>query len=617
VVEQTRFPIRALRSEISAERAFGRLQRLFATDRGSSFAGYARSADYAEEAMRSAGLERVERIPVPADGVTRFEDWVMPLAWDVEEAFLEVLGENGRPGGRLCSWREEPNSLAMWSAPTPREGLEAELVAEEDAADWRGRLVLTGRRPNRMKREAVQRGAVGVVSDFHPAPEEYPESTFWSNAWGDGPGSWMMTARDSRLPGFLLSPRAGRRLREMLSSRPGLRLGALVRSRLYEGKLPVVTGVLPGADPRAGEVLLSAHIYEQGAHDNCSGGAVVLEVARALSALVGRGELPRPRRSLRFMLQAECYGTMAYARLRPEAAARTAAALTLDGVGKAAPLVSYRLPLCRGSFVEQLARESLIAALGPDGAWAERPFNMGDNLLNDPAIGVPCAWFNTAGPPRHWHTSADDLAALHVPALGQAGLAAAAWLLFAAGPGLESARWLVGRIAGAQEESLRASRGTAAPGRLEVELRRGWAALESCLELVDGTEQRALAGEVRAAARRLGGVARGLDGARDAGPGTGSAAGNGDRAVPARLMAGPLTFGALAAEESAALGGNPGWWGPRTAAWWWCDGRRTIGEISRLVRYEFAGEDLEVGEYLRSLAAHGYLTLDGVGGQRG
>ena len=100
-MSRTRFPVRTLKGEVSAERAFEHLERLFATDRESSFSGYARSAGYAAEAMRSAGLERVELLDVPADGVTRFGDWVMPLAWDVEEAFLEVLGENGGRDERM------------------------------------------------------------------------------------------------------------------------------------------------------------------------------------------------------------------------------------------------------------------------------------------------------------------------------------------------------------------------------------------------------------------------------------------------------------------------------------------------------------------------------------
>ena len=63
---------------------------------------------------------------------------------------------------------------------------------------------------------------------------------------------------------------------------------------------------IPGTDPEAGEIIFSAHLFEgyvkQGANDNKSGSAGILEVARTLHTLIEEGRLPRPKRTIRFLV---------------------------------------------------------------------------------------------------------------------------------------------------------------------------------------------------------------------------------------------------------------------------------------------------------------------------
>jgi len=140
--------------------------------------------------MGEIGLEGVEVIRYPADGVTAYGGWVMPQAWDVEEATLEIA-DFGLPisdcqseiGNRkskiwpaspaLASYRDCPQALMMYSAPTPPEGVVAEVVALDKAGvassyegiDVRGKIVLVDSPWIDTALLAFGRGAVGLVCD--------------------------------------------------------------------------------------------------------------------------------------------------------------------------------------------------------------------------------------------------------------------------------------------------------------------------------------------------------------------------------------------------------------------------------------------------------------------
>jgi len=535
----------ALGREVRAPRAMTGLERLHASDRITGFSHWARTASVAAGLMREAGLTDVEVIEAPADGRTRYGDWLMPLAWDADEARLELVDASGRAVESLCDTAREPNAIVPGSAPTPPDGLTCELVDAESLTNpelMRGRMVMTGRRASLLKLAAARAGALGIASDYHPNPSIDPTSTYWENVWGDAPGAWMQSARDGRLPGFSLSPAAGARLRRILDRRGGARVRATVRSRIYEGTLPIVTGCVRGSDPGAGEVLISAHIFEPGAHDNASGGAAVLEAARAIARLVATGEVMQPRPGIRFMLQAECYGTMAWIHLRSDRARRTRAAVTLDGVGKPVPLIAHRTPACMPSSLNALARRALEARFPGEGRARMRPFSLGDNLINDPAIGIPCVWLQTEGPPNHHHTSADTLAAIYPPSLADAAVVAGA-IAYSFAAASEGEFW----------------RPTPRDGEAAPTPRH----------------------------RRP--------------PTAGSA-------VPTRTVAGPLTFESLPLDEALPFGEPPRWWSPALAAYWWIDGARTVAEIRRLVYEEFPGAREDPADTLRRLTRAGYVT---------
>ena len=97
----------------------------------------------------------------------------------------------------------------------------------------------------------------------------------------------------------------------------------------------MVSGVIPGTDPASGEIVYSCHLDHErpGANDNGSGCVTILESARIIARLISNGQLPRPKRTLRFVWGPEIEGTMAYLSRHPEIRKRLRANIHMDMVG--------------------------------------------------------------------------------------------------------------------------------------------------------------------------------------------------------------------------------------------------------------------------------------------
>ena len=86
--------------------------------------------------------------------------------------------------------------------------------------------------------------------------------------------------------GFSLSYREAAHLRELCREGP-VQVYARVDTTLYDGAVENVTSYIPGTGGDE-EVLMLAHIYEQGANDNASGAGLSLEVFRTLGVEAAR-----------------------------------------------------------------------------------------------------------------------------------------------------------------------------------------------------------------------------------------------------------------------------------------------------------------------------------------
>jgi hypothetical protein len=113
---------------------------------------------------------------------------------------------------------------------------------------------------------------------------------------------------------------------------------AEVETKEYPHKLNVVTGLISGTDRAAQELLFVAHLFEgiskQGANDNSSGVACILETGRTILELVKKGVIEPPRRSIRFLWVSHFSGSRAYVKTHPDEMDRVFAGINMDMVGE-------------------------------------------------------------------------------------------------------------------------------------------------------------------------------------------------------------------------------------------------------------------------------------------
>lgn len=255
----------------------------------------------AEHIMREIGMEKVETLHFVSDGKISHGGWVMPLAWFPETAVLSEVSADGSET-QICSYCQQPCSLMMYSQSAD---LTAELT-DADAADVSGKIVLVTDHfisiPE--SERLLKRGAVGIISSFldgnyigKPGWEYLDDVCQWCNY------QLPFHQGGAKGFGFSISPRQGRALQKRLEAGEKIRLHAAVKAELRPGTLPLVTGVLPGESDE--EILLAAHLFEQGANDNAAGAAAALAVVRALAGT-------KHRRSIRVMLTNEIKSLQAY-----------------------------------------------------------------------------------------------------------------------------------------------------------------------------------------------------------------------------------------------------------------------------------------------------------------
>ncbi|MEJ7607452.1 MAG: M28 family peptidase [Bryobacteraceae bacterium] len=327
----------------------------------------------------------------------------MPLAWDVKQASLRMTSPHRT---ELCDYTSVPTCLGMWSGPTPPQGLSAELVDASTAPkeSWKGKLVLTDKNSAGYKSELVRAGALGAVNGFSENPAML-DGRQWINAWGDD--GWGYIRTSTPLLSYSITPRQAAALRALLAAGQKVSLHAVAETRFYQGRYPWVTAVLPGTSPDE-EVLVLGHTAEQGAQDNATGVAAMVEAVATLSRLIGNGSLPRPRRTIRILLMPEVYGSLSYVSAQLDRMRRTVAALTIDTPAASydfagTEYTAYANPHVAASWTDPLIRRVAEACLPAGRRVHTSEHTTGtDAYLGDPLIGVPDVWlYSGTGPVTH------------------------------------------------------------------------------------------------------------------------------------------------------------------------------------------------------------------------
>jgi hypothetical protein len=457
-----------LEREISGDIALGFVSEITGHHRIQGSPGLRAAVQYVVDALKGFGLEAEVR-RYPADGETYRWSCLLPREWWCRDAEL-WLREPKKEQRPLARWSESRLTLIQRSHPTPREGVEAEVVhvgKGEEPRDYRGvdvkgRIVLTDGSVSRVYEMAVERrGALGIIYYGMRAPPvrkegELDDALQYTSFW------W--TDEEKPCFGFVLTPRRGRWLRGLVAKQrrrgKAVKVWARVDAGFKRGTLEVGEAWIEGEGEE--EVIIVAHIChpQPSANDNASGCAAAMEAARALRKLISKGRLKRPRRTIRFLFVPEMTGTYAWLAENEDHIPRMVAALNLDMVGENqelcdSSLLLERTPDASASYVNALLEAILDELKGefknlagtaryPLYRWAITPFSGGSDhyIFSDSWVGVPCPMI-IQWPDRFYHTSLDTVDKVDPRMLGRVALMAATYAYFIASASIQEAWWLM------------------------------------------------------------------------------------------------------------------------------------------------------------------------------
>jgi hypothetical protein len=264
---------------------------------------------------------------------------------------------------KVGDWDAVPLSLAQDSLSADVTALLVDIGAGTDDADYAGKdlggkLVLTSSQPEAVAERAVgELGAVGIISY---APNQ--RSAWWKEddrlvRWGH-----LDSVPETRTFGFMVSLGEARKLQSRLAAGEEVLFHASVEAGHRNGKYRFVTARIDGTDKADEEIHFTCHLDHPrpGANDNTSGCVSIMEVARALNALIDADILPRPSRSIRFLWPAEIEGSIMYL-VEHDDPSRIKANIHMDMVGGGPVTKSvYRIsggPMSVPSFISDLAHE--------------------------------------------------------------------------------------------------------------------------------------------------------------------------------------------------------------------------------------------------------------------
>lgn len=223
---------------------------------------------------------------------------------------------------------------------TPTGDISGELIdvgnggsaADYEGKDVKGKVVLGSAGLNALQRFAVfERGAAGVLSWNSMRPIEQPDIMISSSIAAANPNGgsagfgWMVTTRQAY------------DLKARLERGDKVTVRSVVEAQTYPGRSEVIHLTIAGDGSTQQRVAISGHIYEglikQGANDDNSGAAHILEMGRAYIQLIRDGKLPKPKRTIDFLFVQEISGTNAWLNAHPDLAKNIIADLNYDMEG--------------------------------------------------------------------------------------------------------------------------------------------------------------------------------------------------------------------------------------------------------------------------------------------
>ena len=325
--------VAALGAEISGVIAKDTVVELARYHRVQASSGFSRAAQYIAAKAKEYGLDQVQIERFPADGEKTYHTLKSAPGWEAQSGELWEI-EPTRT--KIADWDEMRVALADYSQSANATTTLVDVGMGTSARDYEGkevmgRIVLAGGGLAAVHKLACEgHGAAGILS------YQQNQATGWSGDYADNV-RWghLSPYNPNNKFAFMISLRKARDYQARLARAEQITLHAVVKAEMKPSNYEVVSAVIPGSDAAGEEIVYSCHLCHQkpGANDNASGAAAILEVARALTALIRRGEITPPRRSIRFIWPPEISGTVAYFAQHPEIVRRMKAVVHCDMVG--------------------------------------------------------------------------------------------------------------------------------------------------------------------------------------------------------------------------------------------------------------------------------------------
>ena len=304
--------------ESSGDRAYNYIMDIAPYERDrvhSDYQGHFFESEYMMNKLKAFGLDA----QLEVFGKTTAWDGISASLWEVEPG-LKKIADYGELAATLASGSSNADVTAelVWIGA----GTEDEI----SKLDLKDKIVVTEASAGSVQSRVTKAGAVGIVSFNSPRPLRDPLQIPNSGLRGN-----------DKTFGFNITPRDGHVLRDRLRRGEKITVKAKVETTTEQTDNEVPTCVIKGTDPNAEEILFVAHLFEGyvklGANDNISGAAVLLEVARTLQALIDRGEIAQPKRTIRFIWVNEFSGTTPWAQQHKDILDKTICGVNLDMVG--------------------------------------------------------------------------------------------------------------------------------------------------------------------------------------------------------------------------------------------------------------------------------------------
>ncbi len=319
--------LKALLNEVSGQLAFNNEVATAGFVRlrtKAEFDGYLYEAEYLAGKLKEYGVDDVVLESLNKEDS---RSW-----WVGQEAELWIKAPEEK---RLSRLEEHPALMTRGCDSGEWEGevvfLDRRDVFKLEEMDLKGKIVLTPEYAGFFSR-AFAKGLLGVISYNSPGKSFHDPAQVHFDMRMDKGGS------KEKAFSFNIWRGLGEELRDRIFQGEKIVLRATAKTTEMPFKYDTILATVRGTAPEKKGLMFTGHLFErliyQGANDNLSSCVTLTEIARTLTRLIREGRIPRPERSIYFLMSEEGSGTMAFFAKHPEMAGRILADINMDMVGE-------------------------------------------------------------------------------------------------------------------------------------------------------------------------------------------------------------------------------------------------------------------------------------------